>query len=233
MLRARRAVSGATASPQSTRVDRCVRKFLRYFPGGFDDEWYVDTERDYKWQAHLQWKRELGKPTMEQLLAAKRWSQIAHAAVRIESRTNLLFSFEKMAVRDAIRTEQGARRFAEGLYDFLHGPGALGLRLEAFAEVVCGLPRKQTRVLTWPVLTVFGFIAQPKRHLFLKPNVTKRAARMYGYDFEYLSRPNAMTYASLLDFAATIEEDTEGALSPRDQIDLQSFIWVLGSDEYP
>jgi hypothetical protein len=35
--------------------------------------------------------------------------------VAIESRTNLLFSFEKMALRDAVRTGAGARLFAEGL----------------------------------------------------------------------------------------------------------------------
>jgi hypothetical protein len=45
--------------------------------------------------------------------------------------------------------------------------------------------RKQTRVLTWPLVTVFGFIAQPEAHLFLKPNVTRIAAREYGFDFHY------------------------------------------------
>jgi hypothetical protein len=52
---------------------------------------------------------------------------------------------------------------------------------------------------------VFGFIAQPDRHVFLKPNVTRLAAREYG---------------------------DQRDLRPRDMIDLQSFIWVMGSDEY-
>ena len=33
----------------------CRRKFLRYFPGGFGDETYLDWERDYKWEAHERW----------------------------------------------------------------------------------------------------------------------------------------------------------------------------------
>lgn len=37
----------------------------------------------------------------------------------------MIFSFEKMALRDAIRTRDGARLFAEGLYEFRHGRGAL------------------------------------------------------------------------------------------------------------
>jgi hypothetical protein len=38
-------------------------------------------------------------------------------------------------------------------------------------------------VLSWPVLTVFGFIAEPGRHMFLKPSVTRLAAQAYGFDF--------------------------------------------------
>ena len=38
-------------------------------------------------------------------------------AVAIEARTNLLFSFEKMALRDGIKSSAGARTFAQGLYD--------------------------------------------------------------------------------------------------------------------
>jgi hypothetical protein len=96
---------------------------------------------------------------------------------------------------------------------------------------VASLPRRQTRVLTWPLVTVFGFIAQPSQHIFLKPNVTRIAAKEYGINFAYRSRPNWDTYASLLEFAETVRRD-QRALKPRDMIDLQSFMWVQGSDEY-
>jgi hypothetical protein len=108
-------------------------------------------------------------------------------------------------------------------------------RFERWIDVIESLPRRQTRVLTWPLVTVFGFIAQPRTHIFLKPNVTRTAARAYGFDFAYRSRPNWQTYASLLEFARTIRRDVSDMrdLRPRDMIDIQSFIWVQGSDEYP
>ena len=62
-------------------------------------------------------------------------------------------------------------------------------------------------MLTWPLVTVFDFIAQPETHIFLKPNVTRRAAEAYGFEFEYRSGPNWQTYSRLLDFAATIRPD--------------------------
>ncbi len=210
---------------------RCRRKFLRFFPGGFADETYVDWERGYKWQAHERWMNALGPSPFRDLLRQRRFSDIAAHAVSIESRTNLLFSFEKMALRDAVKSAAGAEAFATGLYDFLHGRAGDERRFEQWCEVVGSLPRRQTRVLTWPVVTVFGFIAQPDRHMFLKPNVTRVAAGEYGVEFTYASRPNWMTYASLLDFAMRVRADQRD-LGPKDMIDAQSFIWVQGSDEY-
>ena len=87
----------------------------------------------------------------------------------------------------------------------MNGSRSLESRFMHWVEVVSGLPRKQTRVLTWPLVTVFGFIAQPDTHMFLKPLVTREAAR--------------------------VRRD-QRRLKPRDMIDLQSFIWVQGSDEY-
>jgi hypothetical protein len=210
---------------------RCRRKFLRYFPGGFQDETYVAWERDYKWKAHEQWNQLLDRAGYRSLIRAGKFAEIAAHAVRIESRTNLLFSFEKMALRDAVKSDFGAQLFAEGLYDFLHGSGGIATRFNRWCESVLALPRKQTRVLTWPIVTVFGFIAQPEIHIFLKPNVTRLAAREYGFDFQYKSGPSWETYANLLEFADVLQHDLAD-LKPRDLIDIQSFIWVQGSDEY-
>jgi hypothetical protein len=212
---------------------RCRRKFLRFFPKGFRDETYLAWEREYKWETHQRWEEALNRGEFRRLLEKREYAEIAARAIRTEqrSRHSMIFSFEKMALRDAVKTPAGARGFATGLYDFLHGRGSDEARFRSWIEAVAALPRKQTRVLTWPLATVFGFIAQPDRHIFLKPVVTKIAARKYGFDFPYESKPNWETYASLLAFAETIRVDLRD-LNPRDMIDLQSFIWVQGSDEY-
>ena len=207
------------------------RKFLRFFPGGFRDPTYLSWERDYKWNAHLRWVEQLDAPQMRALIKSGEHVALAAKAVAIESRTNLLFSFEKMALRDAVRDPDGARIFSEALYDFLHGRGGDQLRFERWVEAVGTLPRRQTRVLTWPLVSVFGFLAQPDRHIFLKPNVTRRAANMYGFELVYRSKPSWDVYSCLLAFAEQVRRD-QRALRPRDMIDLQSFIWVQGSDEY-
>ena len=212
---------------------RCRRKFLRHFPEGFRDESYLSLEREYKWETHVRWQSALGLPELTRLLECGEFRRIATMAARVEqqSQHSMIFSFEKMALRDAIKSDEGAKAFSQGLFDMLHGPESVDARFERWCNVVGSLPRRKTRVLTWPLATVFGFIAQPDRHLFVKPQVTRSAASKYGFDLRYRPRPGWGTYARLLEFAEMIRRDQRD-LKPRDMIDLQSFIWVQGSDEY-
>jgi hypothetical protein len=213
------------------KLNAAKRRFTMFYPGGFHDEDYVVMERRYKWEAHRAWAEAIGRPTPASLSRAGAASAIAAAAVRIESRTNLLFSFEKMAIRDAVSSPAGARDFASGLVDWLDGSGPESAKFPRWCETLRALPRRQTRVATWPVATVFGFIARPRTHIFLKPTVTRVAAERYGYPFEYRSAVGWDTYSSLLGFARTIRRDLAD-WRPRDMIDIRSFIWVLGSGEY-
>jgi hypothetical protein len=109
---------------------------------------------------------------MQALILTGEFAEIAGLAVRVEqqSRHSMIFSFEKTALRDAVRSEEGARTFATQLFDFLHGTRAPQDRFESWCDAVGSVPRRQTRGLT--------------------------------------------------------------ELRPRDMIELQSFRWVQGSDEY-
>jgi hypothetical protein len=219
--------------PSLAKVRRCRRRFLDFFPRGFSDPDYVDSERSYKWDTHLRWMEVLDPAEFRRLVRNHEFAEVASRAIRVEqsSTYSMLFSFEKMALRDAVKTREGAQLFADGLYYFLHGRGLLENRFEAWVNVVDSLPRKQTRVLTWPVVTVFGFLAQPQTHFFFKPKVTRKAAADYGYDLPYSSRPSWETYASLLELTKILRSDLRD-LRPRDMIDFQSFLWVVGSEEY-
>lgn len=225
--------SAGARTGMDARAVRCRRKFLRYFKGGFRDPTYLEWERDYKVAVHARWQSVLGRLQLERLIQEERFLEAAMLAAQVEQRSRhpMLFSFEKMALRDAIRSEAGARQFVLGLRDFLYGDAPRKERFLAFGRVLDGLPRRQTRVHTWPLHTVFGFIAKPRQEMFVKPLTVRRAAEAYGFDLDYASRPGWTTYASVLRFAEQIRRDVED-LGPRDMIDLQSFIWVLGSTEY-
>jgi hypothetical protein len=59
---------------------RSRRKFLRLFPGGFQDETYLDWERDYKAAAHGRWTEVLDRDSYRSLLEAEKFAEIASRA---------------------------------------------------------------------------------------------------------------------------------------------------------
>lgn len=211
---------------------RARRKFVRIFPKGFADPDYVELERSYKWDAHLKWEEKLSQRQFASFLRKRDFASIATEAIRIEASTNLLFSFEKMALRDALKDNDSAEAFSRALFELLYSKTKLQTRFSRWIDTVACLPRRKTRVLTWPLITVFGFLAQPDKHFFFKPTVTKEAAHRYGVELPYASRPSWEGYRALLDFVENVRSDISD-LRPRDMIDLQSFLWIQGSEEYP
>jgi hypothetical protein len=209
------------------------RRFLRFFPNAFRDQRYLDWEHSYKWRSHKLWIELLNQQEFKNLLRQDNYLEIASRALRVEQRTvpPFLFSFEKMALRDALRTEYGAQIFSEALFNLLNGKSDLKTRFVEWIVAVGELPRKQSRVLSWPNLTFFPFIAQPTKHIILKPSAMRVAAAELGYDLEYSSKPSFATYERLLKLADLVGEAIAD-LNPRNYHDLQTFLYVIGSAEY-
>jgi len=120
----------------------------------------------YQRLAYERWLAALGEDDFARLLKAGEFSEVAQRAVSIEARTNLLFSFEKMALRDASKSPAGARLFATAPFEFLHGPDPDDHRFAGWCAAAAGSRRRQTRLLTWPLVMGFGFTAQPRLHFF-------------------------------------------------------------------
>lgn len=207
------------------------KRFLKFFPKGFKDQRYIEWERDYKWAAHKLFQANLNKENFAALIRAREYDEIAKFALQVESGTTFLFSFEKMALRDALKTGDGARTFAHGLYALLYGPGNLKNRFVAWIVAVGELPRKKSRVLSWPVLTLFPYLAQPSKYMIMKPTAMNFAANELGFDLDYSSKPSFRTYERLLELANQVKVGIAD-LKPANYHDIQTFLWVIGSSEY-
>lgn len=220
--------------------NQCIQRFLKAFPRGFYDQNYISWERDFKWSAHEKWQELLNKKEFKRLMSDGDYEEVVRRAISVESRTNLLYPYERLALSEAIKDRDGAFIFAKGLYQLLFSTADLSKRFtkwcESFDElpgikVAGSLPRNKKRVTSWPVLTVFGFLARPETYVYLKPEETKTAAHNYGFSFNLDFKPSWEGYARYLQFCEEIRTDLK-RLKARDMIDIQSFIWVQGSDEY-
>jgi len=133
----------------------------------------------------------------------------------------MLSPFEKTKLQDVFRGPDADKVIQEAAR-FTQSPDKNSLvRLENALK-----PYESAK---WTVATYLPYLWKPDLHMFLKPEVTKDFATRVGHPFAslYEARLNYDVYASLLDLA----EQTSGELldlQPRDRVDIQSFIWVVG-----
>jgi hypothetical protein len=133
----------------------------------------------------------------------------------------MLSPFEAARLNDTLRGVTGGR-FLRGASAFVQEDYQSGI-----AEM--GAAVSSHGRISWPIITYLPFLWNYEQHMFLKPTVTGDFADRVGHDFHhrYEAEPNESTYQSLLDLVATTRAAI-APLEPRDNLDIQSFIWVVG-----
>jgi hypothetical protein len=132
-----------------------------------------------------------------------------------------------MALKDGLELPDNQQAFATALFHVLYGNGDLMPRFERFADILEGIGAAK-----WTIATYFLFIVYPEEYMFLKPTVTQIAAEISGFEINYRADLNWRTYASVLKFANYLKAELM-ELSPRDMIDIQSFMWCIAPGKKP
>jgi hypothetical protein len=224
-------VNGVLEFPKASRMshNEALANFMSKYPKGFNDPTLIERELGYKRDASALFQKLLGKGSGMRLLAAGRLEEIARVLDQLFHATNIPATQEIMAVHDGLKDHGAAGQFLAGLLKFVDVPGPK--TFAALVESVDRLPAQtgRARVLTWPIVTLLPFFADPERFIVLKPTMTKTAAERLFFDLGYDSTPNWPTYERTLAFATSLREllKPQGA---RDFIDVQSFIWVTAGE---
>lgn len=206
----------ARASPDFFGFDGARSRFLQIFKDGFASPKYIDNERAYKLAA----KNKLDSLVpLEKAVAAEGSGEDILAVYRA---TNLLSPFEKARMQEALRGPN-ADSFIRGAAAFAAGDIGEGLRVMAAAL-------KPHDVAKWTAISYLPFLWRPDKHMYLKPEVTKKFAERVGHNFftSYSPELDPDVYDSLLDMTVTTEHELK-ELKPKDRIDIQSYIWVVGA----
>jgi hypothetical protein len=196
--------------------DGARARYLRHFPDGFDSDKHRVGERNYKIAAR---DRLLAVAPLESALEA---DGQAAAAVSAFTATNLLSPYELMRVADMLRGPDGDA-VLRAAARFTQDPGAT--TLAPYAALL-----KKAGCAKWTAATYLPFLWRPDLHMFLKPVVTCDYAKRVGHSFAHVYAPSLdfSTYRALLDLTARAHEELSD-LAPQDNIDVQSFIWVVGA----
>lgn len=220
---ARKSQSATDAIPFAA----AVRNFLGFFPTGFADPKFISSEREYKVRAHEYMREYMGPEEVASLVGSENFKEICDRALEAIKKTNLIHYYEVILLRKAMASDARQRLFAVELVNLLHGTAALEVRFESFVRMLY-----KTGAAKWTIATYFLFVAFPNDHFFLKPEVTKHAAGVLHYDIEYKPEVNWRTYDLVLGLAGLLKtklvSECQGKMVPRDMIDVQSFVWVIG-----
>jgi hypothetical protein len=204
-----------------------IQRFLGRYPEGFYSDRFAAEERDYKVRAHQLAQDLLSKDELARLLSANDFVEVSRRALRVSNATNLIFPNEKMALKDGLESPSNQQAFATALFDLLYGDNDLKPRFERYADILEGIGAAK-----WTIATYFLFIVYPEEYVFLKPTVTQNAAAISGFEIHYRADLNWSTYASVLAFAKYLKMELM-ELSPRDMIDVQSFMWCITPGKKP
>lgn len=214
-------------------IPAAIHRFEREYPLRFEDPRYLDEERNYKWAAHELFIELLGAGRGEELLAAGQVDEIRQRLLTVEGKVNLLASFEKIAFRAALQDDAAVVAFATTLLAAIAaGPDDRTILAE-YLHAVESLPRPgNSSPAKWTIASLFPYLASPDRFMFLKPEVTQECAVRVMFDLQYTTELVPAPYCRLLEMSRNLLDQLR-PLGARDFLDVQSFIWIIGTWDDP
>lgn len=210
-------------------VASLISNFIDRYPLGFEDAKYLSDEREYKKKASNYLLDKLSREKSAQYIEEGRFAEICKFAKSTISKTNLIFPNEIMSLNDGLATESHQELFAKALVNLMYGDVGFRERFEFFVETL-----QEINACKWTTATYFPFLSQPSIYPYMKPKVVQDAASVFCFEINYHSVPNWKTYNCLMDFVKYVEaslSERGDNMKPRDLIDIQSFIWRVGSDK--
>lgn len=203
-------------------LEELIQAFRREFPEGFQDQHYLIDERGPQLTAHQQMVGQLSQAHFKTFMDASQFKEITQHALAVIDATEMLSHFEAAGLKKALTGDLPQRAFGEALYGLLYGEGEPEARFNAFVETL-----KTMNSAKWPIATYFPFMAEPTKHLVLKPVASKAVAALAGVDLQYAVLPNWKTYEQLLVLGQKLFDSlTQAGLKPADMMDVQGFLSI-------
>ena len=208
-----------------------VEGFVRFFDGGgFDSTDFDEKERKEKRKAASILKDKLGREIFESLLCDRHYTEVCKIAKQVLQSTNLAHHIEKAKFVDGLKIAANQERFANALYDLLHGSAEMEQRFTKFCDLLSEMGANK-----WPIATYYQFLATDGKWMFMKPKVTKLMAKSLEISLNFKPEPNWLTYSKLQELADCVEKELSKCvkpemqnrgLKPHSRIDVQGFIWA-------
>lgn len=214
--------------------EQAIARFTDTFPKGFADAKYLaggeKGGRAHRWRtAHDTWAELLGGGVGERLLGEDKTGEMVRHVLRVERHVATLHpAADRASLKSALSDPATSAAYLGALFDFLAAPAPAEAGFHKLAAAAAALPGEGAASSAWQLVTLLPFVAQPERHMVLRPKATHDAANRLGFDLSYESAPNWTTYAALLRMSKLLLE-TLKPLGARDHVDVESFLHLTSA----
>jgi hypothetical protein len=211
--------------------DQALAQFKELHPGGFKALAAAvgvkgKEARPARWRAaRAAWEKHLGNGEAARLVSEGEVELLVKKALEVEKALAPLHPpADEGAIAAALADEALARPFFVALTELLSVPTPGKARFEKLFSAARGLPVEPAQ--QWLVATIFPFIAEPTRHVLMRPRTTCLAADRLGCDVRFQPSPIWATYSALRDLQTKLLERLapEGA---EDFADIEAFLHVV------
>jgi len=209
-----------------------VNLFRQEYPGGFQDERYIEEVRQGGGGGRRRKKnREAGiehaqttlsVESIDDLISSYNYRAVYEAAIALLSKTDIAST--STDVRPLRRLpEDLIPEFAVTLRDLLYGEDPYPDRFGGYLALL--EDHEETRP-TWPMATVIQGLVHPQKHYCIKPSVFRQQARWLAPELSYSPQPSASRYQQYHAMAEDLKlRLTRAELEPIDNLDIYNFIW--------
>lgn len=209
--------------------EQAVAQLRVAFPDGFPAPGAAGqgATRPGRWRAAREaWSRTMGNGEAERLVEEGEVETLVKRALQVEKLVAPLLPTDEGVVAAALADEETARPYFAALSELLSVPSPGRARFEKLFAASRGLPVEPPQ--QWLLATLFPFVADPTRHVLMRPRATNLAAERIGCDIRHQPQPVWPTYSALRAFEATLLERLapEGA---SDFADVEAFLHVIAA----
>jgi len=225
---------GAVEKPRKVKAapltrEQAMERFLGKFNNGFTDAWYRSTHRDQRASQHKALTESLQPDRLRALAVSdpRAAGDIMLQALDTQTRPLLSGKGELPRLVDAFSDVTNLPAFLVALADLLEAERPNEKTFEAFVAALGAFSTTKNALVTWPMVTAIPYLAQPDRHLFVRPTSTQRAATLLGFELRFNRKPNWKTYERVLAMGNNLLEFIKPR-SGEDMFDVQAFIAAVG-----
>lgn len=198
------------------------------YPAGFAPEGGPSPEsRPARWRAaQAAWTAALGGGTLARLVEEGEPGPLVTRALRVEKVVAPLLPSDAGLLATALADEALARPLFAALADLLSVPSPGKARFERLFSAARALPVDPPQ--QWLAATLFPFLADPTRHVLVRPRATALAAERLGLDVRFQPAPVWSAYSAVRSVQAQLLERLapEGAA---DFVDVEAFLHLLAT----